>query len=82
MYCIFLGGVGEVCIGSERMAHRWVWERWTGSYQRVGLKKERVSKLWIGCHAVHHISLALNTWSRIPMSVAACLRNCGSGSSW
>jgi hypothetical protein len=37
----------------------WIWDRldWVG--QRVGLKAERVVKVLDFCHAVHHISLAL-----------------------
>ena len=37
----------------------WVWERWDWVSKRVGLKAKRVTKTLDWCHAVHHISLAL-----------------------
>jgi hypothetical protein len=37
----------------------WVWERWDWVTQRVGLPARRVVKVLDWCHAVHHISLAL-----------------------
>jgi hypothetical protein len=36
-----------------------VWERWDWVIQRVGLQVKRVTKTLDWCHAVHHISLAL-----------------------
>ena len=37
----------------------WVWERWDWVIKRVGLKANRVTKTLDWCHAVHHLSLAL-----------------------
>jgi len=37
----------------------WIWDRLDWVQQRVGLKAERVVKVLDWCHAVHHISLAL-----------------------
>ncbi len=37
----------------------WVWDRWDWVIKRVGLDARRVTKTLDWCHAVHHISLAL-----------------------
>jgi len=37
----------------------WIWDRLDWVQNRVGLKEERVFKVLDWCHAVHHISLAL-----------------------
>jgi hypothetical protein len=37
----------------------WIWERLAWIEKRVGLKTERVLKVLDWCHAVHHVSLAL-----------------------
>jgi hypothetical protein len=39
----------------------WIWERLEWVRQRVGLKKRQVSYGLDWCHAVHHVSLALET---------------------
>jgi hypothetical protein len=46
-----------VCLGADGAP--WVWERWDWVIQRVGLKANRVTKTLDWCHAVHHVSLAL-----------------------
>ncbi len=47
----------RVSLGSDGAP--WVWERWDWVIKRVGLKARRVTKALDWCHAVHHISLAL-----------------------
>ncbi len=37
----------------------WIWDRWDWVIKRVGLDAKRVTKTLDWCHAVHHISLAL-----------------------
>jgi hypothetical protein len=37
----------------------WIWERLDWVEQRVGLKKKQTARVLDWCHAVHHISLAL-----------------------
>lgn len=37
----------------------WVWDRWDWVIKRVGLKSQQVTKTLDWCHAVHHVSLAL-----------------------
>jgi hypothetical protein len=37
----------------------WIWDRLDWVEQRVGLKKEQTARVLDWCHAVHHISLAL-----------------------
>jgi hypothetical protein len=37
----------------------WIWERLAWVEQRVGLRPEQVVRVLDGCHAVHHVSLAL-----------------------
>jgi hypothetical protein len=39
----------------------WIWERLEWVIRRVGLKKQQVSSGLDWCHAVHHVSLALET---------------------
>jgi hypothetical protein len=46
-----------VCLGADGAP--WVWERWDWVIKRVGLKANRVTKTLDWCHAVHHVSLAL-----------------------
>jgi hypothetical protein len=46
-----------VCLGADGAP--WVWDRWDWVIQRVGLKANRVTKTLDWCHAVHHVSLAL-----------------------
>ena len=37
----------------------WIWARWTGWWPRWGWSRCRVVEVLDGCHAVHHLSLAL-----------------------
>ncbi len=37
----------------------WIWNRLDGVVPRAGLDSKRVERLWDGCHAAPHISLAL-----------------------
>jgi hypothetical protein len=37
----------------------WIWDRWDWMIQRVGIDAQRVTKTLDWCHAVHHVSLAL-----------------------
>jgi hypothetical protein len=39
----------------------WIWERLEWVIRRVGLKEQQVSRGLDWCHAVHHVSLALET---------------------
>lgn len=59
MYLHLLGAASAqlVCLGADGAP--WVWERWDWVIQRVGLKAQRVTKILDWCHAVHHVSLAL-----------------------
>jgi hypothetical protein len=59
MYLHLLGAASAqlVCLGADGAP--WVWDRWDWVIQRVGLKAQRVTKILDWCHAVHHVSLAL-----------------------
>jgi len=59
MYLHLFGAASAtlVCLGADGAP--WVWERWDWVMQRVGLPANRVTKTLDWCHAVHHISLAL-----------------------
>jgi len=59
MYLHLFGAASAKLVSFGADGAPWVWERWDWIIQRVGLKKERVSKTLDWCHAVHHISLAL-----------------------
>lgn len=57
---LHLGGAASaklVCLGADGAP--WVWERWDWVIRRVGIQAKRVTKTLDWCHAVHHISLAL-----------------------
>ncbi len=60
MYLHLLGAASAqlVSLGAGRKPP-WVWERWDWVSKRVGLKASRVTKTLDWCHAVHHLSLAL-----------------------
>lgn len=59
MYLHLLGAASAklVCLGADGAP--WVWERWDWVIRRVGIQARRVTKTLDWCHAVHHISLAL-----------------------
>jgi hypothetical protein len=59
MYLHLFGAASAelVCLGADGAP--WVWERWDWVMKRVGIKAKRVTKTLDWCHAVHHISLAL-----------------------
>lgn len=59
MYLHLFGAASaeQVSLGADGAP--WIWERWDWVTQRVGLETQRVTKVLDWCHAVHHISLAL-----------------------
>ena len=59
MYLHLLGAASAKLVSFGADGAPWVWERWDWIIQRVGLKANRVTKTLDWCHAVHHISLAL-----------------------
>jgi hypothetical protein len=59
MYLHLFGAASAQLVSLGADGAPWVWERWDWVIQRVGLKANRVTKTLDWCHAVHHISLAL-----------------------
>jgi hypothetical protein len=59
MYLHLFGAVSATLVSFGADGAPWVWDRWDWVIQRVGLKANQVSKTLDWCHAVHHISLAL-----------------------
>ncbi len=59
MYLHLLGAASAQLVSFGADGAPWVWERWDWVSQRVGLPASRVTKTLDWCHAVHHISLAL-----------------------
>jgi len=59
MYLHLLGAASAQLVSLGADGAPWVWERWDWVIKRVGLKASRVTKTLDWCHAVHHISLAL-----------------------
>jgi hypothetical protein len=59
MYLHLLGAASAQLVSFGADGAPWVWERWDWVMKRVGLKANRVTKTLDWCHAVHHISLAL-----------------------
>ena len=57
LHCLGAAAAELVCFGADGAP--WVWDRWDWVVQRVGLDARRVTKTLDWCHAVHHISLAL-----------------------
>ena len=59
MYLHLFGAASAELVALGADGAPWVWERWDWVIQRVGLDVRRVTKTLDWCHAVHHISLAL-----------------------
>ncbi len=59
MYLHQLGAASAQVVSLGADGAPWVWERWDWVIKRVGLKPSRVTKTLDWCHAVHHLSLAL-----------------------
>lgn len=59
MYLHLWGAASAQLVSFGADGAPWVWERWDWVSQRVGLPASRVTKTLDWCHAVHHISLAL-----------------------
>jgi hypothetical protein len=59
MYLHLFGAASAQLVSLGADGAPWVWERWDWVIQRVGLPASRVTKTLDWCHAVHHISLAL-----------------------
>jgi hypothetical protein len=59
MYLHLLGAASAQLVSLGADGAPWVWERWDWVSKRVGLKASRVTKTLDWCHAVHHLSLAL-----------------------
>jgi len=59
MYLHLWGAASAQLVSFGADGAPWVWERWDWVSQRVGLPVSRVTKTLDWCHAVHHISLAL-----------------------
>ena len=59
MYLHLLGAAAAKLVSLGADGAPWIWDRWDWVRQRVGLKANRVTKTLDWCHAVHHISLAL-----------------------
>lgn len=57
LHCLGAAAAELVCLGADGAP--WVWERWDWVAKRVGLDARRLTKTLDWCHAVHHISLAL-----------------------
>ena len=58
----------------------WIWDRLAWVRRRLGLSDKQVSLGLDWCHAVHHVSLALEGVLRGCRAQAACSRNCANGS--
>jgi hypothetical protein len=54
-----LGAAAALSVAFLSDGAPWIWDRLAWIEQRVGLKAERVFRVLDWCHAVHHISLAL-----------------------
>ena len=54
-----LGAVGAAVVTFLADGAPWIWERLARVEQRVGLPADRVVRVLDWCHAVHHVSLAL-----------------------
>jgi hypothetical protein len=59
MYLHLFGGASAQLLSVGADGAPWVWDRWDWVIKRVGLTADRVTKTLDWCHAVHHISLAL-----------------------
>jgi len=59
MYLHLFGAASAQLVSLGADGAPWVWDRWEWVIQRVGLKANQVTKTLDWCHAVHHISLAL-----------------------
>jgi hypothetical protein len=59
MYLHLFGAASAKSVSLGADGAPWLWERWDWVIKRVGLKAKRVTKTLDWCHAVHHISLAL-----------------------
>jgi hypothetical protein len=57
LHCLGAAAAELVCFAADGAP--WVWERWDWVAKRVGLDARRITKTLDWCHAVHHISLAL-----------------------
>jgi hypothetical protein len=59
MYLHCMGAASAELVSFGADGAPWVWDRWDWVVQRVGLDARRLTKTLDWCHAVHHISLAL-----------------------
>jgi hypothetical protein len=59
MYLHCLGAASAELVSFGADGAPWVWDRWDWVVKRVGLDVRRVTKTLDWCHAVHHVSLAL-----------------------
>lgn len=59
MYLHLWGAAAAALVSLGADGAPWIWDRWDWVTKRVGLKANRVTKTLDWCHAVHHISLAL-----------------------
>jgi hypothetical protein len=59
MYLHLFGAASAQLVSLGADGAPWVWDRWDWVIKRVGIKANRVTKTLDWCHAVHHISLAL-----------------------
>jgi hypothetical protein len=59
MYLHLFGAASAQVLSVGADGAPWVWDRWDWVIKRVGLTAHRVTKTLDWCHAVHHISLAL-----------------------
>jgi hypothetical protein len=59
MYLHLFGAASAKLVSFGADGAPWVWDRWDWVIKRVGLKAKQVTKTLDWCHAVHHISLAL-----------------------
>lgn len=59
MHLHYLGAAQAEVVSVGADGAPWVWERWDWVIGRVGLNVRRVYRTLDWCHAVHHISLAL-----------------------
>jgi hypothetical protein len=59
MYLHCMGAAAAALVSFGADGAPWVWDRWDWVVKRVGLDVRRVTKTLDWCHAVHHISLAL-----------------------
>lgn len=59
MYLHLFGAASAKLVSFGADGAPWIWERWDWVIRRVGLKAKQVTKTLDWCHAVHHVSLAL-----------------------